>query len=113
MKRFFALALLVTASVQANDLSDAWHNVGKSSRIASGVKALAAGVGTLAAVREVIRHTPMVGSALKEAVNAKNVVLLKDSFATSVVIAGSTLYTAYVLGYHYFPKHIKHAFNVS
>ncbi len=111
MKRFLAIVLLVTASVQANDLSDAWKKFGKNSRIASGVKAIVVATGIAASARAVLSHTPDAAKSAKRAWDNSSLEELykRDGFADHAIIAGATGYVGLVLLYYYLPEHVKHA----
>ncbi len=112
MKRFLAIALLVTASAQANDLSDAWRNFGKHSRIASGVKAIMVGIGVAASTKAVIEHTPLAAYGLKAVIDSRGDWDNIKYFADHTIIAGSTFATGFTLFYYYFPEHTKHALGI-
>ena len=114
MKRFLAIVLLVTASVQASDLDNFWMNLGgKNSRIASGCKAVVEVIGSAAALKAVMHHAPKAFDSLQALIDNRGGWDRTYKLADHSVIAGSTLYALYVLGYHYAPTHIKHAAKIS
>ncbi len=112
MKRFLAIALLVTASAQANDIHDMWMNWGKNSRIASGVKTLFTGIGIAASGDIVVDQLPKVSSALTALVDSRGGWKQTKVAAKHTVIAGSTAYFGIKLFYYYFPEHAKHALGI-
>lgn len=110
MKRFLAIALLVTASAQAGGLHEFWMNLGgRNSQIASGLKAVVVGIGGLAAFDKVIQEVPKACEGIKPVWNSRFGWNETRSFAGHAVVAGSTLYALIVLWGHYLPTHIKDA----
>ncbi len=111
MKRILAVVLLLSTSVQAGAAHDFWMSLGKNSRLASGVKTVIVGMGAVAA-GHVLRHA--APKSIKDLGSFWDKHSMDNAWtaADTTVIAGSTLYALYVLGFHYLPEHTKHALNM-
>ena len=111
MKRILAVMLLMTATVQANDLSEAWNNLGRKHRVVSGAKAVLVGGLAYEAICATFLHGKVAFNRIGDSGDWKREKI--EDIAYEGVIAGSTFYAAYYLGYHFLPAHLKHALAMS
>lgn len=92
MKRFLAIALLVTASAQANELADTWRDLGSDNQIVSGVKTAINATGTALAASAAFNAIHGLKASFSE---TASYLKLKDKFAHDLVIAGLLASAAY------------------
>ncbi len=126
IKRFLAIALLVTASAQANGLKKAWDNFGKHNRLVSsaksaivfilGVSAAQAAIDNGIVAGELLGRVMRNDSQLSDKVQtrpfSKKSLRIWQLIALTGVTSGATAYATYHLLYHQLFKDLKHALNI-
>ncbi len=123
MKRFLAIALLVTASAQGNELKKAWDSFGKHDRLVSTGKATIVGVLGYFALRTMADNGLVALALLRDDTlgwtdqvrihkYSEKTVPVWEAIARTSVTAGGMAFAAKGLLWHQFFKDAKHAANV-